>query len=258
MDFENQAQMPRPYKGQCDQHGEFDGHISNIIGREFKTQCPECSRIRQKKEEASDHAQAAMMRSIRLREKFGKAAIPARFIDKEFDDYRAESDRQKRALSVCREYAENFRDHDRDGRCLMLMGKPGTGKTHLAAAIGNHLVRNTDYLAIFRTVSGVMQDIKSSFDSQTAYTEADIMRLLTGADLLILDEVGATKANEFEMATVFAVINGRYEDKRPTLIVSNLAPKELAAAIGERCVDRLREGGGIAVGFDWESKRGEL
>jgi DNA replication protein DnaC len=42
------------------------------------------------------------------------------------------------------------------------------------------------------------------------------------------------------------------------VIVSNLPPRELPAAMGERCTDRLRENGGIVLGFDWDSARGRI
>ncbi|RCH24570.1 putative istB ATP binding domain-containing protein [Pseudomonas aeruginosa] len=44
----------------------------------------------------------------------------------------------------------------------------------------------------------------------------------------------------------------------PTIVISNLKAEELPGALGERCVDRLRENGGIAVRFDWPSKRSEI
>ena len=77
---------------------------------------------------------------------------------------------------------------------------------------------------------------------------------------VILDEIGASKEkpSDFELATLFTIINSRYEEMRPTVIVTNLPPKELPAAIGDRCVDRLRENGGIVLGFDWESARGRM
>lgn len=44
---------------------------------------------------------------------------------------------------------------------------------------------------------------------------------------------------------------------RPTVIISNLDGKALPSAMGERCVDRLREGGVIVIPFEWESQRGK-
>lgn len=258
MGFEMSVKPPEPYKGQCDEHGEFDGRISYILGRQFKSACPECMRIRQEEEDKRARDQEAMLRQYRIAQQLGAAAIPSRFTDRSLDGYQAETERQQKALESCREYAENFDQHYRDGRCLMLMGLPGTGKTHLACGIANYLIRHRGRTAVYRTVGGMLIELKSSYDRQSEHSESQVMDGLTKPDLLVLDEIGATKPTEFELATLFAVINSRYEQQLPTLIVSNLAPKELHTAIGERCVDRLREGGGIVVGFNWESKRGEL
>ncbi len=249
---------PEKYQGQCDKHGEFEGNVSWMLGRQFKSGCQKCHDERKEKEAEEKARSEAVLRAYRLAEKLGSAAIPPRFKEKTFDGYIAETERQKRALSICKGYADDFDGHYRDGRCLMLMGKPGCGKSHLSAAIAIHLCRETDHTAVYRTLPGLVHDIRASYDDNTRPTEGSIIQAITTCSLLVLDEVGATKTSEFELALLFNVINRRYEQTLPTLIVSNLAPSELKTAIGDRCVDRLREGGGIVVGFDWESKRGTL
>jgi DNA replication protein DnaC len=69
--------------------------------------------------------------------------------------------------------------------------------------------------------------------------------------------VSKEQPSDFELTTLFAIINGRYEQMRPTVVISNLSGDQLPLAMGERCVDRLREGGGVVVPFDWESQRGK-
>lgn len=55
---------------------------------------------------------------------------------------------------------------------------------------------------------------------------------------------------------LFDVLNERYERRKPTLMLSNLTAQEVAAYLGERVMDRLREDGGRVIVFDWESHRG--
>ncbi|PWG68497.1 ATP-binding protein, partial [Enterobacter mori] len=69
--------------------------------------------------------------------------------------------------------------------------------------------------------------------------------------------VSKEQPSDFELTTLFAIINGRYEQMRPTVVISNLDAEQLPVAMGERCVDRLREGNLIVVPFDWESHRGK-
>nr|WP_279537101.1 ATP-binding protein [Pseudomonas aeruginosa] len=140
-----------------------------------------------------------------------------------------------------------------------MLGMPGTGKTHLATAIAGHVVCNSSSVtAAYRTVSAILQFVKGSFDRDSEYTESQAFEALCAPSLLIIDEVGATKATDFELATLFSVIDGRYQNLMPTIVISNLKAEELPGALGERCVDRLRENGGIAVRFDWPSKRSEI
>ena len=54
---------------------------------------------------------------------------------------------------------------------------------------------------------------------------------------------------------VFDVINGRYEEELPTVIISNLDVAGVKEIIGDRCIDRLRQDGGKVIAFDWESQR---
>ena len=239
----------------CDQHGEYAAIISKH--REGPSGCPVCAEVRQREEDAKRmEAERAKNAADRLAAKLGAALIPTRFRDRSFEGYIAAEPKQVKALTICREYAENFAEHYEAGRCLLLLGNPGTGKTHLAAAIANHIMRTTTATAVYRTVGGILQHIKGSYDRESEYSEAEAFAAYTKPDLLVIDEVGATKPTEFELATLFAIINGRYEEQLPTVVISNLPGAELPGALGERCVDRLREGGGIAVGFDWKSARG--
>lgn len=246
------------YQGNCEKHGEFTGNVLSVLGREIRSGCKECKAEQDAQEAERKRASDALLATYRLAQKLGDAAIPPRFKGKRFGDYIAQTDKQKKALQVCTEYADNFSAHLSSGRCLLLMGKPGCGKTHLAAAIAGQICEQTNYDAVYRSMPGLVHEIRATYDGGSDRTEGQIIQAITRCELLVLDEIGATKTSEFELALLFSVINARYERQLPTVVVSNLAPSELSTAIGERCVDRLREGGGIVVAFDWESKRREL
>lgn len=228
----------------CERHGDY---ISVIHKSGERSGCPTCREQERAEEERQKRHARFVERQMQA------ARIPRRFADKSFANYEDKGDGQRQAFDACSGYADDFSDHLKAGRCMLMLGKVGTGKTHLAVAIVQWLIRESGFAAVYRTVGGVMDEIRATYDGQGS--EAEIMKTLVGADLLVLDEVGATKATEFELATLFRLINGRYEQNLPTLIVSNLGPQELPAALGERCVDRLRENGGILVPFDWASAR---
>ena len=250
---------PQQITGVCDDHGQFPQTVNVIFGREFKTGCPECSRIRNEEESARQQAQEAQALRMRMAEKLGAALIPKRFAGKTFDGYVATTAEQRKALTTCMRYAAEFKQIAEAGRCLLLLGKPGTGKTHLSVAIANEIMSRTSETAVYRTIGSVLQAIRATYDHTSDQSESQILSSLISPSLLILDEIGVSKEkpSDFELTTLFSIINGRYEQLRPTVIVSNLDAKTLATAIGERCADRLREGGVIVIPFEWESQRGK-
>ena len=83
-----------------------------------------------------------------------------------------------------------------------------------------------------------------------------MIALLVYPDLLIIDEIGVQFGSEFEKNLIFDILNERYENRRPTLLLSNLTVPEVRAFLGERIYDRLKEDGGRCVSFDWQSHRG--
>ncbi len=117
---------------------------------------------------------------------------------------------------------------------------------------------NSTHTAAYRTLGGILQAIRATFDGGSGQSEGSILDALIRPSLLVLDEVGASKEapSDFELSRLFSIINGRYERMLPTIVISNLGAKELPAAMGERSADRLREGGGIVLPFDWASHRG--
>ena len=97
--------------------------------------------------------------------------------------------------------------------------------------------------------------MKRSYDRTSSGTEDDAIAELVKPRLLILDEVGADYGTEHSKTILFDIINKRYENIKPTIVLTNLDAAALREYFGERIVDRLREGGGKLVTFTWVSHR---
>ena len=102
-------------------------------------------------------------------------------------------------------------------------------------------------------INRIVRESKS-YDSDVS--ESEVIAAFGGYDLLIIDEVGVQSGTEAESRALFDVFNERYQNMKPTILISNLSPEGFKAAVGDRIADRVKEDGGEVLIFDWESSRG--
>lgn len=242
----------------CDKHGPFESRLMGMGNSRPAAWMP-CEKCMDEKKAAEQAIEQQNMREQyakdSLERKLGRASIPPRFAVKTFNDYQVKTKEQQRALRMCKDYADNFEQYRKAGTSILLLGDVGTGKTHLAASIANQVVRETKFTAVYTTASTIVRHVKSTFDKESDLTEGQVYALYSTMDLLVIDEVGVQNATEFELTVMFEVVNSRYEEMMPTMVISNRSIADLPKYLGDRVVDRLREGGGKMVPFDWESAR---
>lgn len=238
----------------CDIHGEFQDTYIPFGGGQWAG-CPRCRDERMDRENRERDRRLDIERQeIRMRNALKRAAIPPRFEDRKFDNFIAHCPGAEKALDSMRSYAENFDETLSAGRSMILVGTVGAGKTHLAAAAANSVIQQ-GYSAVFASVMSAIRSVKETYSRDAQRTEREAIDALVGPDLLVLDEVGVQFGSDAEKLILFEIINGRYENVRPTVLISNLDRVGLETYIGERAMDRLREGGGRMIVFDWESYR---
>lgn len=238
----------------CETHGDFESR--NYLGKIW-SKCPACAAEADAREK---EAVAAKVREARLQawqRKIGQSGIPERFHDRTLDTFVATTDKQRRALFAAKVYAGEFDRMLRKGCSMLFVGKPGTGKTHLACGIGLHVMREQNRTVLFTTVMRAIRRVKDSWSRDSRETESQAIETLVAPDLLILDEVGVQFGSDFERNILFDVLNERYEKRRPSILMSNLPVADVTAYLGERVIDRIREDGGERIVFDWESYRGK-
>ena len=229
----------------CPEHGEYTS-MKTPVGW---SDCTVCNANRQRAELFRVEVESARISHMR------KAGVPDRYHAKSLETYAANNPGQAKALRVAEAYAADFPAARTSGRGLIMCGTPGTGKTHLAVGI-MHRVIAAGYSALFAVVLDAMREVKGTYRKDSAMTEADVVDKLTLPDLLVLDEIGNQYGTDAEKIILSSVINTRYNAMKPTILLSNLAMDGLTKELGDRVIDRMREGGGRMVIFDWDSHRG--
>lgn len=237
----------------CDVHGGFKSR--HYVGKIW-SKCPACTADGIAAEKANIEKREQERKVREWESSLESACIPERFQDRTLKNFKAETPAQERALAFAVAYADDFDAVMQTGRCAMFIGQPGTGKTHLAAGIAIRLMRRDKRRVLFTTVMRAVRSIKDTWNKSSDKTEAEAVAALVFPDLLILDEVGVQFGSETEKLMLFDVLNERYEKRKPSLLLSNLGIEEVKAYLGERIFDRMREDGGEAVAFDWDSYRG--
>jgi DNA replication protein DnaC len=242
---------PLTRAGTCATHGEF---VARCHWGNTWTTCATCAAEADAKEQANVKARAHAERVARWQRKIGEAGIPERFRDRRLATYVAKLPKQQHALDFAKAYAADFDKICTTGRSALFIGRPGTGKTHLAVGIGLDVMERGASV-LFTTVMRAVRRVKDTWGRDSRETESEAIAALVFPDLLILDEVGVQYGSDTEKLLLFDILSERYDHRRPTILMSNLPIDEVSAYLGERVFDRLREDGGEFISFTWDSYR---
>ncbi|MGP8268470.1 MAG: ATP-binding protein [Terracidiphilus sp.] len=135
------------------------------------------------------------------------------------------------ALLTARRFVEEY-PATTAGKGLIFTGTLGVGKTHLAVGMLRRLVREHRVKGIFCDYRELLKSIQNSYNPQVQTTELELLKPVFAAEVLVLDDLGAQKPNEWVWDTVALILNTRYNDKLTTIITTNYP--DLPAGAGFR------------------------
>jgi DNA replication protein DnaC len=131
-------------------------------------------------------------------------------------------DRLRKAVNAATNFAE-----DLDG-WLILLGPSYSGKTHLAAAIGNHRLALGGQVLMIE-VSGLLDYLRSTFRPNSDVSFDRRFYEISSTPLLILDGLNESGSNSsWAEDKLFQILNHRYNSRLPTVITSTLDPDSFA------------------------------
>jgi DNA replication protein DnaC len=188
------------------------------------------------------------------------AHVPGRYRDctlDSFEIYHGADRSLSVALMTARHFVEVYPD-ETAGKGLLFTGAIGVGKTHLAVGVLQRMVRERKVKGLFCDYRELLKSIQNSYNAQVQTTELELLKPVFAAEVLVLDDLGAQKPNEWVWDTVALILNTRYNDKLTTIITTNYVDQPAGAGakndaeraarepslgdrIGDRMLSRLAE-----------------
>ena len=206
------------YCGICHTRKEFDLEISGRKPMRVPTLC-DCAKAERQRREEEDRKRKRMERVASLKR---DSLMDQKFKSCSFDTIEV-TDENRRQVELCKRYAEKFDAMLAKNQGLLLYGSVGTGKTHLACCIGNHVMENL--MPVFAT--SLVKIIRKASSFRNAEDENDFLSRVNMADLLILDDLGAERSTDYALEIVYNVIDSRYRIGKPMIVTTNLSLQEM-------------------------------
>ena len=207
--------------------------------------CKDCFGTGTKVDPVKGATPCPCLRGDRARKLITAARIPRRYDKCSFANFNCEpGTSQEQALLQAHKLAREYPAVDRG---LVFMGPAGVGKTHLAVSIIRDLTE-TGFASVFCEFGSLLKQIQDSYNPVSKSSELKVLAPVFQADVLVLDELGATVPTDWVRDTMYQIINRRYNDNKLTIFTTNYlderhSDKEqvLEDRIGTRLRSRLYE-----------------
>jgi DNA replication protein DnaC len=174
------------------------------------------------------------------------AHVPRRYERCRFSNYYPAIGNRSQLLALTYSH-QLVRDYPAVDRGLLLMGSCGVGKTHLAASI-LHGLAERGVSGLFYEFGSLLKEIQNSYNAVSQSSESKVLASVVDAEVLVLDELGASKPTDWVRDTMMQIINTRYNDKKLTIFTTNYLDgrrsdrdETLEERIGVRLRSRLFE-----------------
>ena len=150
------------------------------------------------------------------------------YSSKRIQDYQFKNliitENNKKEIEIAKDFTEKcINKNQKNG--LIITGKSGTGKTHLATAILNELTEKYMLVLIGRLIL-LLDAIKDTFKDFSS-KEKDIIELYSKVDMLIIDDLGTERISSWALEKLYTIIENRNENKLPIIVTTRFDKESL-------------------------------
>ena len=174
-------------------------------------------------------------RSSRMEE---KSQIPPLYRNASFDNFSvpgpenpiARRDLTNSLLAV-KNYVREFPNESRPG--LLLIGEPGTGKTHLAVAALRKIIEK-GFECLFSDYQALLDRIRSGYDPSSNSSNKEAYRSALDTEVLLLDDLGAHRVTDWVEDTITSIVTHRCNNRKALIATTNLPDGDAGSSLIEK------------------------